>query len=858
MFELFQVTTVPKLISPVIGVPETINFSILVPIIWILVLIAIIVIILSVVRAKAHHGDRMRKGKDSTVTLRVCVPRFRTEEQVREQVVQQKVAEVIAIAETFYAAIGGLQPQKGWKAWFYGRSDNVALEIVAHEKLITFYITVPTFMQEFVQQQLHAQYSDAAIEDLGDYNIFSPTSTVVGGYLDFKREYILPIKTYKELESDPLNAITNALAKIPENEGVALQLLIRVAHSDWRKKALRVVKNMQRGMNYKDALRGHTKHNSGIKGWTRTEEKRDKDEAKQGQRRMSPLEEKMVQGIDNKLSKAGMEVNIRIIASGTSVDSAKADMNHLLQAFSQFNIYEFGNAFETKIPKNKSALIENFIYRVFDSKHKIILNTEELASIWHLPLPTTETPNIRWMSSRVAPAPINIPTTGLHLGTNLFRGKTTEVFMKDEDRLRHNYIIGKTGSGKWWFLRYMAIQDIKAGKGVCVVDPHGDLVDAILGMIPKDRIDDVIYFNPSDIERPMGLNILEAKTPTEKDFAIQEMVAIFYQLFPPEMIGPMFEHQMRNYMATLMSDPENAGTIVEIPRIVTDDKFQKRWRSKVTDPVVRSFWEDEMDKTSDFHKSEMFGYIVSKVGRFVENEMLRNIIGQSESAFSFREVMDKGKILLVNLSKGKTGEINANLLGMIIVSKLQAAAFARADMAEKDRKDFFLYIDEFQNFITPSIATILSEARKYKLSLILAHQYMGQLVKDGRTEIRDAILGNVGNMLVSRIGPEDAEVLEKIFAPTFSRYDLMNNDKQTWNIKMLIDESAVKPFSLKAGTPDRPNVKLAEALKEISRLEYGRTKDIVEREIALRSGIGAKIPGGEPTPPAALAEPMVG
>jgi hypothetical protein len=311
-------------------------------------------------------------------------------------------------------------------------------------------------------------------------------------------------------------------------------------------------------------------------------------------------------------------------------------------------------------------------------------------------------------------------------------------------------------------------------------------------------------------------------------------------LFPPEMIGPMFEHQMRNYMLTLMADVENPGTIVEIPRMISDDAFQKKWVAKVTDPVVRSFWEDEMANTSDYHKSEMTGYLVSKVGRFVENEMMRNIMGQAKSAINFRKVMDEGKILLINLSKGKTGDVNANLLGLIIVSKLQMAAFARADIPEDERRDFYLYIDEFQNFITPSIATILSEARKYKLNLIMAHQYMGQLVKDGKTEIRDAVLGNVGNTLVARVGPEDTEVLGKLYEPVFSPYDLQNTDKFTWNAKIIANNDQVKPFTLKAIPNKEPNRKLAAALKEISRLTYGRPKDIVEREIALRSGIGMK------------------
>ena len=326
-------------------------------------------------------------------------------------------------------------------------------------------------------------------------------------------------------------------------------------------------------------------------------------------------------------------------------------------------------------------------------------------------------------------------------------------------------------------------------------------------------------------------------------------------LFPPEMIGPMFEHQMRNYMLTLMSDVKNPGTIAEIPRMVSDKEFQMKWRAKLKDPVVKSFWEDEMDNTSDYHKSEMMGYLVSKVGRFVENEMMRNIIGQSKSAFNFRQIMDEGKILLVNLSKGQTGEVNANLLGLILVSKLQMAAFGRADMPEEERRDFYLYIDEFQNFITPSIASILSEARKYKLNLIMAHQYMGQLVEaGGKTEIRDAVLGNVGNTLVARVGPEDTEILRKIYEPTFSPYDLQNTDKFTWNARIISNNDQVKPFTLKAIPNKDPNPKLAAALKEISRLTYGRPKDIVEREIALRAGIG--IAKGEtrtppPVPPSA-------
>ena len=333
----------------------------------------------------------------------------------------------------------------------------------------------------------------------------------------------------------------------------------------------------------------------------------------------------------------------------------------------------------------------------------------------------------------------------------------------------------------------------------------------------------------------MGLNMLEAPTESMKDFAVQEMISVFYKLFPPEMIGPMFEHQMRNFMLTLMSDLENPGTIAEIPRMVTDKKFQDKWRAKLKDPVVRSFWEDEIDNTSDYHKSEMMGYLVSKVGRFVENEMMRNIIGQSKSSFNFREVMDKKQILLVNLSKGKTGDVNAELLGLVIVSKLQMAALTRADIPEDQRHDFYLYIDEFQNFITDSIATILSEARKYRLNLIIAHQYIGQLVKNNDTKIREAVFGNVGTTFVARIGPEDVEMLGKIYSPEFSGYDLINSDKFTWYVKMIVDNAQQKPFTLNFVPPPKGDTELASAIKQLSRLKYGRDRALVEAEIMERT-----------------------
>lgn len=795
------------------------------------------------IRFILHRLSRAKQATFHRVTLLVTLPKFRREEESERGPSKEQVQEAIASAESFFSAVGGLKAQRGFSAWLLGRHDEFAFEIVVEKKLIKFYVSAPVELREFLEQQLSAAYPDAYTEEVEDYNIFQPNGVILGGHLVFRRENAFPMKTYRELEKDPLNAITNVLSKIPEGDGAAFQFVVRSSYSKWRRKGIRIASNMQQGMKLDEALKGKKKRKTnlaelaGFVGTTQKEPEKDY--------RLSPLEEQIVKGLETKASKAGMDVCIRLVTCSTTATGAQTLLQNMLNAFAQYNIYEYGNSFVKVIPRRKKRIIRDFIYRGFNEHNTIVLNAEEMASLWHLPLPWTETPNIKWLGARRLPAPSNVPTGPqdggeVQLGYNMYRGIKTDVWMKAPDRQRHMYLIGKSGSGKTETLAYLINQDIRLGHGVAVVDPHGDLIEQILGNIPKERVDDVIVFAPADIERPMGLNMLEARDPSQKDMATQEMISIFYKLFPPEMIGPMFEHNMRNYMLTLMSDLEHPGTIAEIPRMVSDKAFQDAWRAKITDPVVRSFWENEMDNTSDYHKSEMLGYLVSKVGRFVENEMMRNIIGQARSSFNFREIMDKQQILLVNLSKGKVGDVNADLLGMIIVTKLQMAALSRADMPEAERKDFFLYIDEFQNFVTDSIATILSEARKYRLNLIIAHQYIGQLVKNNDTKIRDAVFGNVGTMYTARIGPEDVETLEKVYAPDASGYDLMNSDMYTWYVKMIVDNSSVKPFTMNLKPVGKGDRELASAIKELSRLKYGRDRTIVEAEILERTALGNK------------------
>ncbi len=775
------------------------------------------------------------------VILKILVPKERKSEGSGGQVGQddrlEHVKEEIAITETFFSTIAGLRAERGIKTWFKGREDTFSFEIVSQGGLIYFYVEVSRESRNFLEQQIHAQYPHAEIEEIIDYNLFTEKSTIVGAYLETTQTHIFPIKSYKKMDSDPLSSLLNVLAKVRENNSsAAVQYIVRSAKRKWRREGVRIVREVKQGKKFEQVVSGgrFLPFLSALGDMVSKSGKNSQNTPRSYQ--LSSMEEEMLKGIEEKLSKGGLDITVRIISSSDNEVSARANLDNLMNVFSQYNLYRFGNSFEASVPRRQTKLIRDFIYRSFHEKRYIVGNTEEMASLWHLPLHSTEAPNIAWLSGRSAPPPSNLPTSGLLLGYIDYRGLRQDVYLKVPDRRRHMYIIGKSGSGKSVTIANLAIQDIIEGKGVAIVDPHGDLIEAVLSHIPKHRADDVIIFDPSDTDRPLGLNMLEARNEDQKDFAVQEMIGIFYKLFPPEMIGPMFEHQMRNVMLTLMADIENPGTIIDIPRMFTDDSYVKKYLVKLRDPVVRAFWEKEMAKTSDFHKSEMLGYLISKVGRFVENEMMRNIMGQQKSGFSFREVMDQEKILLVNLAKGRTGEVNAKLLGLIVVAKLQMAAMGRADMDEESRKDFYLYIDEFQNFITDSISTILSEARKYKLDLIIAHQYMGQLTDDkGRSDIRDAVLGNVGTMMVGRIGPDDSEVLAKEFAPVFGSYDLLNTPQYSFYVKELIDNQASKPFLMHAHPPTKGNIELATAIKQLSRLKFGRDRRIVEMEILDRT-----------------------
>jgi hypothetical protein len=782
--------------------------------------------------------------------FRVALPRvFASQQDPYRQLQMQK--EHIAVMEQLYAAFSRLGARGFWERMLLG-PEHVTFEVAipSSGEEIAFYAAAPSHLADELEKAIHGVYADAFVERINDYNIFHPHGASIGGWLRLKRHYALPFKTYLELQTDPLQAITTALSKLQAaGEGAAIQMNIRPAVPEARSRALAIARQMQKS--------GHTFHRARREislfgqmwstlfpktGMQRQQEMHSAQDASRpyyhdaGQHPLTPLVQETVKAIEEKTSRTLFEVNVRLLAAAPSPHEADKTLAELNQAFQQFDAPNLNGVSLVRPSRGGfKQLTFAYAFRLFEKRQMMLLGTSELTSLFHFPNVVHGTPNVVFLKAKPAEPPANLPQDGVLLGTNNFRGLNTPIRLGTADRRRHLYTIGQTGTGKTSLLRELIRQDIEAGHGVGVIDPHGDLAEAVLALTPPSRADDIVYFNPGDTEMPLGLNMLEWKTEEQKDFAVQEMVRIFEKLFPPEVIGPMFEHNMRNAMLTLMADKENPGTIVEIPRIFTDEQFVKRYLAKVTDPVVRAFWEKEMAKTSDFHRSEMLGYLISKVGRFVENAMMRNIIGQAHSSFDLRDIMDNGKIFVANLSKGRVGEVNASLLGLVLVGKMQMAALARADTPEEQRRDFYLYIDEFQNFTTDSISTILSEARKYKLNLTLAHQFIAQLPEN----IREAVFGNAGTVVSFRVGPNDAEFLERQFAPLFGQQDLINIDNYNAYIRLMVNGVAERPFNLAIPKPTEGSAEVGEKLREYSRLKYGHPRVQVEHEILERSQLGA-------------------
>ncbi len=791
-----------------------------IPILWIsIIIILVFALALFIFLSKKKRLAHIKRSLDMSLFL-IKLPRYESHEKDK-----QEEKKVISKMEQIYSNFLNLK-----------KGERVVLEIsseVGHGD-ISFYIAVPSSYENALSKYVQGVYSGAVLEKIpGDYTVFEPEGEVSASFLKLKKNFFFPVNTYENLEKDPIESIANAVSSISPDEGSSVQVVIQACPFSLREKGEKLLfKITEQKKSFKEAM---AELNIGTIGKTFKEfskeiSKKEKDDSKEIKERK--VGDDTIEAIKEKIKKPAFEVNIRLIGVAKNKEDAEKVLHSLESGFSQFS--SSWNEFKTIRAKKKQLkqLIYDYSFRNFRKEQANILNNTELVSVYHLPLSHMESPYIKWARTKEAPPPSDLPQSGpLFIGNAVYREGKKKVYMaSNEDRMRHFYIIGQTGTGKSNFLRQMIRQDLESGEGVGVVDPHGDLIEHTLLNIPKERIDDVILFEPFDRERPCGLNMLEWDLPEQKSFAINEMITIFGTLFDPTIIGPMFEYYMRNAMAALMADKENPGTLVEIPKMFVDEEFREKRARRVTDPMIRDFWLKEWKQTTGQTASDMRGYVVSKIGRFVQDEMMRGIIGQSKSSFDLSKAMNEGKIFLADLSKGKTGELNSKLLGLVLVSKMQVAAMQRARMPEEERKDFFLYVDEFQNFTTESVATILSEARKYRLSLNISHQFMPQLTE----EIRNAVVGNVGTMASFRVGAGDAEFLENQFTPEFSRFDLMNIDNFQYITKTMINGKVTSPFKVHAPPPTPGDKETAKKAREISKLKYGKPRIMVEKEILER------------------------
>ncbi|MEO8863140.1 MAG: hypothetical protein ABI354_02345, partial [Candidatus Saccharimonadales bacterium] len=730
--------------------------------------------------------------------------------------------------------------KKGFKNQFYGQR-HMAFEIIGSKGFINFYAAVPLVLVDVVKQAVISAYPTARLEEVPEHNIFSPVGKIsgtTGGELTLKEPFAYPIATYQDLKRDAIQSVLNSLSTLDKEDGAGIQIMFRPANPSWRKQAQAVASRKRKG--------GSDRKGGDLAFWwlkqlSTAAVKPPEDKSKKGEGGgsdkpdLSPMDQNILDSIDDKTRSQGYEVQIRIIASSNISQRAQTLLHNIVATFALYDS-PGKNGFKFTPAKDIEQFVTAYIMRFFPQENnQNILNAIELATLFHFPdqknIPTSQ---LERQASKQVDGPRNMPDNGLVFGYNIFRGAKKAIRLDLKDRQRHAYVVGQTGTGKSVFLENLAFQDMINGDGFAFIDPHGDTAEHLLSMVPKERTEDVIYFCPAEVDYPLGLNIFEAKTADEKDFLIQEAINMLEKLYDPQgqgIVGPRYHHMFRNAALLVMADPEG-GTFVDIPKLFTDPQYVKQKLKHVTDQNVLDFWEREMPQMMRSNESgDVVSWFVSKFGAFLSNSMMRNIIGQTKSAFNLRDIMDNKKILLVNLSKGRTGDLNSKLLGMIFVMKFQAAAMSRSNIPEDDRVDFCLYVDEFQNFSTDSFATIMSEARKYHLNLIVANQFTTQL----SDEIRDAVFGNMGTIVAFRVGQNDVDSLSRYFQPLFDGDDLVRIPNFNTVVRTLIDGVPTQPFSMATLPPlGNYNPKLGEALKQLSAAKYGQPRAVVDADIAKR------------------------
>ncbi len=732
---------------------------------------------------------------------------------------------VIALMERFFVGMLSISdptsPDKN-KNYF-----TVEIAKAHNSNQIKFYVSVPNDFRELFQKQVLALYPSAKVElQPDDYNIFATEGFSVGSYATSAKTAALPIKTYKDFAGDTISVALSVLSELKDNEeGAAIQIVIRPAGEKFLKEYGKMLDKLKQGKPFKEIVAQKTVMGSlqyELKNIFKSEEDRKK---------VTHEDEDASRLISEKLNSTIFDTNIRLVASSRSAIRSSQILHEVSSSFRQFTETK-GNAiiFKNIKPREQHQFFKHYSYRYFDDQESYPLSAAELATIYHFPKGVSERDfgDLKQYDSAQAPAPKDLPKAGVFLGKNVYRHLETPIFWEPESRVRHMYVIGQTGTGKSVFLQNMIIQDIKNGEGLCFIDPHGKDILEIMEKIPKERIDDVIYFNPADLERPFGLNMLEydVNHPEQKTLVVNELFAIFNRLFDMKVAGgPAFEQYFRNSALLVMDSPELGNTLIEISRVLSDSDFRRMKLEKCKNPFVKQFFTNAEATSGEQGFENYVPYVTNKFDNFLSNEFMRPIIAQEKSTIDFKDIMANKKILLVNLSKGKLGELGSYLLGLIIVGKILINAFSRDP--KTPIPPFYLYLDEFQNVATESIKSILSEARKYKLGLILAHQYIEQIPKD----IKDAIFGNVGSKAIFRINPEDAKFCENFLSPTFSAKDVTGLSVGNCYLQLLSNNTPQKPFNLKVPFDQSGSEEIKDVIIELSALKFGTPREEVEEMI---------------------------
>jgi hypothetical protein len=744
--------------------------------------------------------------------------------------------EFIGAMEQFYAGMNSISEGKNNEKENYYTLE-IALSNDTDEVIV--YAAIPNKHITLFEKQVLAFYHDAKIREVtDDYNIFNEKGVSIGAYANFSERSVLPIKTYDQIDHDPMNTLLNVFSKLEtKGEGAAIQLVIAPAGEKFINEFHTILDDVKSGMSVKHAADNFYKFNKAFMKVSKDflfgkKEKKEKDEKYTAGRKA--VDEGAVEKIGNKMKSSIMKANIRVVASAATKERAMMILAEIESSFNQFTETTSNSfMFERVSGDGLKELFHDFSYRIFSNDKILPMNLKELSSVFHFPVGIGSQPQLKEAKAGIAPAPMEMGQEGIILGINSYRGKDTMIHMSREDRMRHFYVIGQTGTGKTNIMLNMITQDIKNGDGCCYIDPHGTDIQTILSRIPKERIDDVIYFDPAYTMRPMGLNMLEydSKYPEQKTFVVNEMMGIFNKLFDMKVGGgAMFEQYFRNSAFLVMEDPESGSTLLEITRVLADKEFRDMKLAKCKNPIIKQFWVSAEQTTGDQSLANFVPYISSKFDNFISNDIMRPVVLQQNSVFNFRKIMDEKKILLVNLAKGRLGDINANLIGLVLVGKIQMAALSRVDMFGQKMNDFYLYIDEFQNVTTDSITSILSEARKYRLSLNIAHQYITQLEEN----IKNAVFGNVGSMAVFRVGTDDATFLEPKFKPIFNAQDITKLDNYNAYMSMLVKGQPTKPFNIETFAPEKGNLDIVDNLKQLSYMKFGRDREEVEAEIMAR------------------------